>query len=125
MTETILVVDDNANNLKLLQIFLKKRGYPIETAVDGRDARAKIHALRPRLVLLDVQLPGINGLDLTREIKADPELREILIVAVTSYAMTGDRERMLEAGFDGYISKPLKLHALEHQIDELLRSRRP
>ena len=124
-TDLILVVDDNPNNLRLLELFLTKRGYPIATAADGREAREKIQALRPGLVLLDVQLPGINGVDLTREIKADPELSSTIIIAVTSYAMAGDRERMLAAGFDGYMSKPLRLQALERSINEHLQSRPP
>ena len=122
--QTILIVDDNANNLKLLQFFLSKRGFPIETAVDGYEARDKVRSLRPLLVLLDVQLPKLSGLDQVREIKADPELKQTIVIAVTSYAMNGDRERMLAAGFDGYISKPLQLQALEREINERLRAHR-
>ncbi len=119
----ILIVDDNEMNLKLLRIFLHKRGYAVETARDGMEARTRIHALHPEVVLMDVQLPGINGVDLTREIKADARFESTIIIAVTSYAMSGDREKMLAAGFDAYISKPLNLYALEREICSLLAAR--
>lgn len=118
--KTILAVDDNALNLKLVRIFLQKRGYDVETASSGEEARVKIRALRPALVLMDIQLPEVDGLQLTREIKADPALRGTVVVAVTSYAMKGDREKALEAGCDGYISKPIDLALLFAEVQRHL-----
>jgi CheY-like chemotaxis protein len=114
--ETILAVDDNPMNLKLLRIFLQKRGYDVATAASGQEARAKIKSLRPRIVLMDLQLPEVDGLQLTRELKADPELRGALVLAVTSYAMEGDRERAVAAGCDGYFTKPVDLQLLLKEI---------
>lgn len=114
--ETILIVDDNEMNLKLLRLFLRKRGYDVETAIDGAEARVKIRALKPLLVLMDLQLPEVDGLQLTRELKADPELCHTVVLAVTAYAMVGDKEKALEAGCDGYISKPVDLHLLLAEV---------
>ena len=98
--ESILVVDDNEMNVKLLRWLLEKNGYEVHTAADAKTARVSVRAVRPRLVLMDIQLPDIDGLQLTREFKADPELRDIPVVAVTSYAMKGDRQKSIEAGCD-------------------------
>jgi CheY-like chemotaxis protein len=120
--EPILVVDDNELNLKLLRWLLEKRGYVVHTAADAHAARTSVRALRPRLVLMDIQLPDIDGLQLTREFKADPDLRHIPVVAVTSYAMKGDREKSLEAGCDGYITKPIDTQQFPLEIEKYLRS---
>lgn len=115
--EKILVVDDNEMNLMLLKALLERRGYDVHTASDGAEARAKIRALRPRMVLMDIQLPEVDGLQLTREIKSDPELTSIRVVAVTSYAMKGDREKALAAGCDGYITKPIDTRSLPREVE--------
>ncbi len=105
--DSILVVDDNDMNLRLLRWLLEKNGYEVHTAGDARTARASIRAVHPRLVLMDIQLPDVNGLQLTREFKADPELRDIPIVAVTSYAMKGDQQKTIDAGATGTSSSRL------------------
>jgi CheY-like chemotaxis protein len=110
--EPILIVDDNAINLKLLRLTLKVEGYDVQTAVDAEQALAVLAAFRPRLVLMDLQLPGMDGLDLTRRLKADPATRDAIIVAVTAYAMKGDEQRALDAGCDGYVSKPIDTRTL-------------
>lgn len=120
--ELILIVDDNEMNLKLLQMLLVRRGYQVETASGGEEARARVRELRPRLVLMDVQLPEVDGLQLTREIKQDPELRHIPVVAVTSYAMKGDREKALAAGCDGYITKPIDTRAMRLEVERHLKT---
>jgi len=119
--ETILVVDDNEMNVKLLRRLLGRRGYDVHDARGGNEARASVRALRPRLVLMDLQLPEVDGLQLTREIKADPVLRGILVVAVTSYAMKGDRQKALDAGCDGYVTKPIDTRAFPLAVEGYLR----
>jgi two-component system cell cycle response regulator DivK len=103
----ILVVDDNESNLRLVTLLLQGRGYEVRTAVDARRALEVLEGFRPRLILLDIQLPDVDGLELTRRLKADPKTREIAIVAVSAYAMQRDHEKARAAGADGYISKPI------------------
>jgi CheY-like chemotaxis protein len=117
---SILIVDDNEMNLKLLRWLLEKNGYAVHTACDANSARASVRAVRPRLVLMDIQLPDIDGLQLTREFKADPDLRNIPVVAVTSYAMKGDRQKSLDAGCDGYITKPIDTRQFPLEIEKYL-----
>src|SRR2546421_10788362 len=119
--ESILIVDDNEMNLKLVRWLLEKNGYQVHTAGDAKTARATIRAVRPRLVLMDIQLPDVDGFQLTREFKADPELRDIPVVAVTSYAMKGDRQKSLDAGCDGYITKPIDTRQFPLEIEKYLR----
>lgn len=118
--ERVLVVDDNLTNLKLIEYLLQARGYEVITAFDAEAALAAVQAQRPSLVLMDLQLPGMDGLELTRKLKADRATRGILIVAVTAYAMKGDEERALEAGCDGYIAKPIDTRTLPGLIEALL-----
>jgi CheY-like chemotaxis protein len=114
--ESILVVDDNAINLKLVAYLVRANGYDVHTAVDADTATAAISAHRPRLILMDLQLPGIDGLELTRRLKADPATRDIVIVAVTAYAMKGDQEKALAAGCDDYVTKPIDTRQLPEVI---------
>ncbi|HLG18696.1 MAG TPA: response regulator [Bdellovibrionota bacterium] len=111
-SEAILVVDDNLANLKLMRTVLVAEGYQVETAVDAADALSKLESFRPRLVLMDIQLPVVDGLELTRRIKENPRFLNVRIVAVTSYAMKGDEERILSSGCDGYIAKPIDTRRL-------------
>ena len=122
--ERILIVDDNELNLKLLRWLLEKNGYEVHTAGDAKTARVSVRAVRPRLVLMDIQLPDIDGLQLTREFKTDPELRDIPVVAVTSYAMKGDRQKTIDAGCDGFITKPIDTRQFPLEIEKYLRSPR-
>ncbi len=121
--ECILIVDDNEMNVKLLRWLLEKHGYIVHTACDAQTARTAVRAVHPQLVLMDIQLPDVDGPQPTREFKADPELREIPIVAVTSYAMKGDRQRTLDAGCDGYITKPIDTQQFPLQIRKYLGPR--
>jgi len=105
--ESILIVDDNPTNLKVAQILLTVEGYQVRTATDAEEAQAVLEGFHPRLILMDIQLPGMDGLELTRKLKADPATREAVILAITAYAMKGDEEKALAAGCDGYISKPI------------------
>jgi CheY-like chemotaxis protein len=122
--ESILIVDDNAINLKLLRLTLKVEGYDVQTAVDAEQALAVLAVFRPRLVLMDLQLPGMDGLDLTRRLKADPATRDAIIVAVTAYAMKGDEQRALDAGCDGYVTKPIDTMTLPGIVARFLAGQR-
>jgi CheY-like chemotaxis protein len=108
----ILVVDDHPANLKLCTIMLSVDGYDVHTAADAEEALALLETARPRLILMDLQLPGIDGLQLTRRLKADAATRQIAVVALTAYAMKGDEQKALEAGCDGYLAKPIDARAL-------------
>jgi CheY-like chemotaxis protein len=105
--ESILVVDDNAMNLKLARVLLTADGYVVETAADAEEALRVLDTFTPRLILLDIQLPGMDGLELTRRLRNDPRRRGITIVALTAYAMKGDEEKAFAAGCDGYLTKPI------------------
>ena len=119
--EKILIVDDNPTNLKLVAYLMSANGYEVTTAHDADAALAAIAHDPPRLILMDLQLPGIDGLELTRKLKADPATRAIIIVAVTAYAMKGDEARALAAGCDAYITKPIDTRGLPAAIAGHLR----
>jgi CheY-like chemotaxis protein len=123
--ELILIVDDNPANVRLVSFLLGARGYEVRTASNAEEARAVVRAARPRLILMDIQLPGTDGLTLTRELRADPPLGDVLIVAVTAYAMVGDEQKALDAGCDGYITKPIDTRALPRTIAEYLSRPQP
>lgn len=112
MGARILIVDDNPTNLKLVAYLMRASGYEVETAADADDALASISARPPRLILMDLQLPGVDGLELTRRLKADPTTRGIIVVAVTAYAMKGDHDKAVAAGCDDYVTKPIDTRAL-------------
>jgi CheY-like chemotaxis protein len=122
MGEPVLIVDDNPTNLKLVAYLVRANGYDVHTAHDADSALAAIRATPPRLILMDLQLPGVDGLELTRRLKADPETAKIPIVAVTAYAMKGDLERALAAGCDDYVTKPIDTRALPALIAKFVRS---
>lgn len=119
----ILVVDDNVTNLKLIEYLLKAKGYDVSTAIDAESALEAVRNKRPSLVLMDLQLPGMDGLELTRRLKSDPSTRDIVIVAVTAYAMKGDEQRALDAGCDGYVAKPIDTRALPGVVEGHLARR--
>lgn len=119
--DAILVVDDNPTNAKLARVLLASVGYDVTVAGDAEEALDVLRTLHPRLILMDIQLPGMNGLELTRCLKADPTTRDIVILAVTAYAMAGDDVRALKAGCDGYVSKPIDTRALPGIVAQYLR----
>src|SRR6185369_14494525 len=118
--ERILVVDDNATNMKLVSYILSARGYEVRTAADAQQALAMVETFQPRLILMDLQLPGMDGFEATRMLKADPRTRDIVVVALTAYAMKGDEEKARAAGCDGYISKPIDTRALPARVAEYM-----
>ncbi len=109
---SVLIVDDNPLNLKLVRVLLAVEGYDVRTATDSDEALAVLAAFHPRLILMDIQLPGMDGLELTRRLKADPASSDICIIAITAFAMKGDEERARAAGCDDYIAKPIDTRAL-------------
>jgi CheY-like chemotaxis protein len=122
--ESILVVDDNPQNLKLARVMLRAEGYEVRTAVNAEEALELLDGYTPRLILMDIQLPGMDGLELTRRLKADPARRDVLIIALTAYAMKSDHERALAAGCDGYLAKPIDIEALSTTVGTMLSGRR-
>jgi two-component system, cell cycle response regulator DivK len=108
----VLIVDDNPVNLKLVRAVLAADGYDIRTAADGAEAWAVLEQFRPRLILMDVQLPGADGFELTRRLKLDPATRDIIVLAITAYAMPGDEEKAYSAGCSGYLTKPVDTRTL-------------
>jgi CheY-like chemotaxis protein len=119
----ILVVDDNPTNLKLAVDVLQCAGYQVFEAEDAENAIVVIQQKRPDLVLMDIALPGMDGLSLTRKMKADPATRHICIVALTAFAMKGDDQKARAAGCDGYITKPIDTRNLPDQVAEYLKAR--
>jgi CheY-like chemotaxis protein len=120
---TILVVDDNPINLKLVSDLLAFEGYRVLKAEDGEQAAASVEAEPPDLILLDVDLPGIDGLTLTKRLKSDVRTGDIIIVALTAFAMKADRQRAMAAGCDAYVTKPIDTRGLPGQVAELLQRR--
>ena len=116
----ILIVEDKATSRELLRTVLEQQGYAVDEASDGEEALRKIREQPPDLVLLDLQIPARNGYDVVREVRQDPRLQAVPVVAVTASAMQGDREKVLAAGFTAYIAKPVSLVQLRHEINQLL-----
>ncbi|MFN2564981.1 MAG: response regulator [Gemmatimonadaceae bacterium] len=121
--ELVLIVEDNDKNMKLVRDLLQYHGYRTLEAGTGAEALAAAGAHRPDLVLMDIQLPDMDGVAVLRALRADPRTAAIPVVALTAFAMTGDRERFLEFGFDGYLAKPIDVSAFPAQVAEYCRRR--
>jgi CheY-like chemotaxis protein len=117
---SILVVDDNPSNLKLFTFLLALPGYDVTTAASAAQALGVLGHLVPDLIIMDLQLPDVDGLTLTRQLKADPRMQNIPIVAVTASAMKGDEEKARAAGVNGYMSKPVEKRAFRAMVAEYL-----
>jgi CheY-like chemotaxis protein len=124
MSGHILVVDDNPINLKLASEILLAGGYTVDVAVDAEHAQELLTTVVPDLVLMDIALPGMDGLALTRIIKADARLKAVPVVALTAYAMRGDDAKALDAGCDGYITKPIDTRALVERVSAIINEAR-
>jgi two-component system cell cycle response regulator DivK len=120
MTHVILVVEDNERNLKLLRDLLEYEGYDVRVARTGEDAITLAVKEPPDLVLMDLQLPGIDGMEALRRLRESPRTADIPVVAVTAQAMKQDRERALDAGFNGYVEKPISVRAFPDQVRRYL-----
>jgi CheY-like chemotaxis protein len=123
MAEKILLVEDNPQNRYLVAFLLEKNGYEVISAEDGEEALAVVEEHRPDLILMDVQLPKLDGYEATRRIKADERFTNIPLVALTAHSMKGDRGKALAAGCDDYITKPVDAEGLLSRIKELLAAR--
>lgn len=120
MGKKILVVEDDAQNSYLIRFILEKSGYTVVAVGDGAQAVEAASAESPDLILMDMLLPKMSGYDATRAIKADPDTADVTVIALTAYSMKGDRERILEAGCDGYISKPIDPETFVSQMEEFM-----
>lgn len=120
MPARILIIEDNPANLELMSFLLEAHRHTVLSACDGNSGVAIARAERFDLILCDVQLPGLDGYGVVRELKADPAWRPAPVVAVTALAMVGDRDRMLAAGFDGYLPKPIEPEAFVAEVDAFL-----
>jgi len=120
--DAILIVDDNATNLKLAKVVLMAEGYEVRTAVDAEQALEMLKNFQPRLILMDIQLPGMDGLTLTRRLKSEARTRDVVIIALTAYAMKGDDEKALASGCSGYITKPIDTRNFAKEIAKYLQA---
>jgi len=120
MGRVILIVEDDPKNLKLIRDLLQIRGYATLEATDGKQGVDMARAKMPDLILMDIQMPVMNGFEATSILKADPVTKSITIVALTAFAMQGDREKCIEAGFNDYITKPLDTRTFMTKIKEYL-----
>ncbi|MCK5228677.1 MAG: response regulator [Desulfobulbaceae bacterium] len=120
-SKKILIVEDNQDNRELLIKILKVKGFRIIEAVDGEDALQKVSVERPDLILMDISIPKIDGYEVTRRLKNQPDFQDIPIIALTAHAMKGDREKASKAGCDGYITKPINIRELPNQIIGFLK----
>jgi two-component system cell cycle response regulator DivK len=120
MTKKILVVEDTEDNRQILRDLLGMAGYDTIEANDGAEGVARAREHRPDLILMDIQMPVMDGYEATRRIKADPTLKQIPVIAVTSYALSGDEEKAREAGCDGYIAKPYSPRQMLAKVREIL-----
>jgi two-component system, cell cycle response regulator DivK len=119
VSKRVLVVEDNELNLKLFCDLLRAHGYEAEGVRDARDAITRAQAIRPEIIVMDIQMPFITGLELIEQIRRDMDLRRIPVMAVTAYAGTGDEERIRDAGADAYVSKPITLARFMETIGTL------
>jgi CheY-like chemotaxis protein len=124
MNDPLLIIEDNEQNFYLMRFLLEKNGFTIIGAENGPKGIQAALQQRPRAILLDIQLPEMDGYAVAGELKQHPELDGIPIIAVTSYAMTGDRERIMAAGATGYIEKPINPDTFVEEITRYLRQRR-
>lgn len=121
--KTILIAEDNPINRELLRELLEIRGYMVAEACDGQEALAMVEQAPPDIVLLDIGMPLMDGFGVVRKLRENPRFISLPIVAVTAYAMQGDREKILSSGFDGYLSKPVNAAALVQELSRLLAPR--
>jgi two-component system cell cycle response regulator DivK len=124
MPKKILIVEDNEDSRELVVKVLKNKGYLMVEAADGDEAIEKAIAEKPDLILLDISLPKLDGYEVAKRLKSREDFQEIPIIAFTAHAMKGDREKMIMAGFEGYISKPMNIRDLPEQVRSFLRGKR-
>ena len=125
MTEKILLIEDNEQNRILMRQILVRKGYDLLEAKDGLTGLEMARTHMPAMILLDIQMPVMNGFMVIRELRNDVELRKIKVIAVTSFAMKGDREKALQAGFDEYVTKPIDTRTFPELIRQVLTEMQP
>ena len=125
MAEKILMIEDNEQNRILMRQILVRKGYDLLEAKDGLTVIEMARAHMPALILLDIQMPVMNGFMVLRELRNNAELRKITVIAVSSFAMKGDREKALEAGFDEYVTKPIDTRIFPELLKQILTEVQP
>lgn len=120
MNEKVLVVEDNAQNMMVTTMALKTLGYMLFEAMDGEEALRVAEREKPDLVLLDLQIPKVEGLEVVKRMRKMPGLEKVPVIAVTAFAMKGDRDRAINAGCSGYLAKPFSIHELRRVVSEML-----
>ena len=123
MNDAILVVDDDPNSLDIVRTFLESRGYTVYTAVDGKEALARLDEFHPALMLLDVMMPGMDGWEVARVVKNHPNFKEVRVIMLTARSDFTDKHQGLRAGADDYIVKPIRLDELERRVERNLKAR--
>jgi len=123
MKEKILIVEDSPLNMRLLEMVLRAKNYTLLKATDGEEALDMAIREQPDLIIMDIQLPKLNGLEVTRKLRETPAFNHTPIIAITAYAMKGDKERVIESGCDAYLSKPINTRELPEMIAEMLLQR--
>ncbi len=118
--QVVLVVEDNKSNMRLCHDLLQAHGYKVVRAKDGSNGWHMAREHRPNLILLDIQLPDLSGLEVVSQLRADEDLRSIPVIAMTAFAMNGDREKFLQNGFDAYISKPISVVDFLQTVEQLI-----
>jgi two-component system cell cycle response regulator DivK len=118
--KTVLIAEDNITNRELLRELLEIRGYRVTEACDGEETLAVVEQAPPDILLLDIGMPLLDGFGVVRRLRENPRFTALPVVAVTAYAMQGDREKIMDSGFDGYLSKPVDSKSLVQELDRLL-----
>lgn len=123
MSKKILIVEDNPQNMRLVEMILKPKGYTLLRAIDGEEALMVAMQEYPDLIIMDIQLPKMNGLEVTRKLRNNSVFKDTPIIAVTAYAMKGDKEKAVEAGCNEYLSKPINTRELPQIVARMLQNR--
>lgn len=119
--KNVMVVEDNEKNRKLMRVVLKAKGYNVIEATTGEEALSLLKGNIPDIILMDIQLPGIDGITLVKQIKADAHTKDIPVIAVTAYAMKGDEQKILDTGCNAYVSKPINTQELPLIIEKYIK----
>ncbi len=120
MPEKILIVEDNPQSMRLIEMVLRAKGYTLLEATDGREALEVAVRDEPALIIMDIQLPELSGLEVIRRLRRMPAFNHVPVIAITAYAMKGDKEKFIESGFDAYLSKPINTRELPGVVAEML-----
>jgi CheY-like chemotaxis protein len=120
----VLVVDDNPINLDLATFVLRAHGFAVDSAASAEDAIVRTRTFDPAVILMDIQMPDVDGLEAVRRLREDPLTRSVVVIAFTAYAMKGDEQKLMAAGCDGYIAKPIDIASFGHTVRTLVEARK-